>query len=514
MVFSDRIRKNWEEQPLILIIWLAIIFRLLAAIFAKGWGMFDDHFIVIESAQSWVNGHDYNSWLPGSKGNTGPTGHNLFYPGIHYLLFSFFNYIGLISPQWKMFLVRLIHGGFSLFTVYFGYRIAEVLEGKKAARMAGLLLAVFWFMPWMSVRNLVEMTCIPFLILGYWMIVREKSTRKIFLSYFLAGLFFGFAFNFRPQTVFFPFGIGIILLVKPDWKKLFSLILGFILPVVAIQGGIDTAIWGYPFVEFFNYLKVCFTGRNDYISLPWYNYFLTIFGLLIPPVSLFLFFGFVRKWKNYMIFFFPTLLFFIFHSYFPNKQERFILPMIPLLILIGSVGWTEFASGSEFWKKRQGLMKSSWIFFWIINTILLFIFTFTYSKKSRVESMTYLSRYPNIHVILALDTENNQDLQPRFYLGQWPRIVNESANDHSTDSLLYNLSRKSAKRQPRFILFTGDKNLNELILKARKQYPQLVYETTIEPGFVDWLVHWLNPVNKNRRVIIYRNACFFPNKAD
>jgi hypothetical protein len=51
-------------------------------------------------------------------------------------------------------------------------------------------------------------------------------------------------------------------------------------------------------------------------------------------------------------------------------------------------------------------------------------------------------------------------------------------------------------------------------LQARRQYPHLVYETTIKPGFVDWLVHWLNPINKNRCVIIYRNTDFFPKKAD
>jgi hypothetical protein len=514
MVIIERIRRNWEEQPLVLIMCLAIIFRLLAAIFAKGWGMIDDHFIVIESSQSWVDGYDYNSWLPGSPGNTGPTGHNLFYPGLHFLLFSFFKYTGLTDPQWKMFLVRLIHGGFSLFTVYFGYRIADVIGGKKSARIAGLLLAVLWFMPWMSVRNLVEMVCIPFLILGYWMIIRKKSEKKIFLSYLLAGLFLWFAFDIRPQIVFFPFGLGIILLVRLEWKKLTALTLGTMLPIFALQGGIDTAIWGYPFAELWGYVKGNFNERNDYISLPWYNYFLTIWVLLIPPVSLFLFFGFVRKWKKHMIFFLPTLLFFIFHSYFPNKQERFILPMIPLLIVIGSVGWQEFVSVSEFWRKRHSLMKSCWIFFWVVNIITLLVLTFTYSKRARVESMSYLSRYPGIHELVVLDAEGSPELQPKFYLGQWPHIASECSGDLSPDTLLSNLSHKRAKDQPRFILFTGEKNLNGLILQARRQYPHLVYETTIKPGFVDWLVHWLNPINKNRCVIIYRNTDFFPKKAD
>ena len=508
----EKIQRDWEERPLVLILGLAIVFRLLAAIFAKGWGMFDDHFIVIESAQSWVDGHDYNSWLPGSPGNTGPTGHNLFYPGSHYLLFMFFKFIGLADPQWKMFFVRMIHAGSSLFTVYFGYRIAETLAGKRAARVAGLLLAIFWFMPWMSVRNLVEMTSMPFLVLGYWMFIREKAVLKPFLSYFLAGIFFGIAFNFRPQTIFFPLGIGILLLVKLDLKNIAALILGYLIPIVAIQGGIDTFMWGSPFSEFIGYVKVCFTERNDYISMPWYNYFLTIFGLLIPPVSFFLFFGFMRGWKKYLVFFLPVVLFFIFHSYFPNKQERFILPMIPFFILIGTLSWNEFTDGSTFWNRHRRLLRSAWIFFWILNTMLLLVFTFTYSKRARVESMNYLSRYPDIRELCVLDAENSPELQPKFYLGQWPHIESETTSDH--DSILSNLSRRSHDLQPRFILFTGEKDISGLIKQAQNQYPHLVYETTINPGFVDWLVHWLNPINKNRRVIIYRNTDFFPNKID
>ena len=510
----ERLRLIWEERPLVIIMGLAIFFRLLAAVFARGWGMFDDHFIVIESAQSWVDGHDYNSWLPGSDGNTGPTGHNWFYPGIHFILFSCLKFIGLTDPQWKMFLVRLLHAGFSLFTVYFGYRIAEVFGGKKPAKIAGMLLAILWFMPWMSVRNLVEMTCTPLLVLGYWMIVREKPAEKLLLSYFLAGIFFGFSFNIRPQTVFFPLGIGILLLIRLDWKNLLALTLGTVIPVLVFQGIVDMVIWGYPFAEILGYINVCFTERNDYISLPWYNYFLTIFALLIPPVSLFIFFGYVREWKRHLFLFLPMLLFFIFHSYFPNKQERFILPMIPLLIIVGSVGWNRFVSESSFWRKHKGLLRGSWLFFWIINTTVLLVFTFTYSKKARVESMRYLSRYPDVHELAVLDAESSPEQQPKFYLGQWPHLASDDVGGSNPDTLLNRYARNKKENQPRFVLFTGDQNLDGMIAKARQQYPGLVYETTINPGFIDWLVHWLNPINKNRRVVIYRNTDFFPDKIE
>ncbi|HNX85708.1 MAG TPA: glycosyltransferase family 39 protein [Bacteroidales bacterium] len=505
----SRLKKYWEEQPLVLIMLLSVIFRMIAVIFAKGWGMFDDHFIVIESSGSWTAGHDYNDWLPGSKLNHGPTGHNFFYPGLHYLLFSLLNLTGVSDPQVKMLIVRFLHGCLSLITVWVGYRLAEQLEGKKVARITGLLLAILWFMPWMSVRNLVEMTSIPFLMLAYWMMLGDRKRKSLFLSFFVAGFFFGLAFNIRPQTVFFPLGAGIVILFQKKWRELIALTLGSVFMVVLIQGGIDYFIWGKPFAEMLAYVDVCFTERNDYISLPWYNYFLTIGGLLIPPVSLFLMYGFARKWKKYLIIFVPVMLFFIFHSYFPNKQERFILPMIPFLILVGVSGWEEFVNCSTFWKKHRVLLHSCWIFFWVINTILLVVFSFTYSKKARVEAMTYLSKYSDIKAIAVVDEHNDPELMPKFYLNQWPLCYSEISKDLSADSILATAALP-CYQPPRFILFTGDKNIRPLVEKARVYFPRLVYETTIEPGFIDRFVHWLNPVNKNRRIFIYRNAALIP----
>ncbi len=508
----NSIRQLWDDRPLLLIMGLAITFRLLAAIFAKGWGMFDDHFIVIESAQSWVDGYDYNYWLPGSQGNTGPTGHNMFYPGIHFLLFSLLKWCGINDPQAKMFIVRLLHALFSLITVWFGYRITEKLGDKKSARIAGLLLAILWFMPWTSVRNLVEVTCIPFLILGFWYIVRSDSNNKVFRSLFLSGLFFGLAFNIRPQTAIFPLGAGLVILFSGRWKELLALTTGTLIPVILIQGGIDFFIWGYPFAELTEYINVCITESNLYITLPWYNYFLVILGFLIPPVSIYLLFGFILKWKKCLIIVVPVVLFFIVHSWFPNKQERFIFPMIPFLIIAGTIGWHEFRERSGFWKKHKKLYTGSLVFFWVINGILLIVMTFSYSKRARVESMSYLAKYPGIRSLLVIDEEGSPEQIPKFYLRQWPNCWSEQAGDHSRDSLLIHAAMRPESEHPGFILFTGKDDLQAMVTSTRKYFPRIVYETTIDPGFIDKTVHWLNPVNKNRTIYIYRNCDFFPEK--
>jgi hypothetical protein len=248
--------------------------------------------------------------------------------------------------------------------------------------------------------------------------------------------------------------------------------------------------------------------------MPWYNYFLVVFGILIPPVSLFLFFGYIRNWRRYLFLFMPVAVFFVFHSIFPNKQERFILPVIPFIIILGTIGWNDFVSKSSFWINRTKLLHECWIFFWALNITGLVIVSLVYSKKARVETMSYLSKYKGINCLLVADAENSPELFPCFYLLQWPHIYDEFLPGENTDSLIIRASRAPLEKQPRFILFSAENNLTEGVMKARKSFPFIMYETTIEPGFIDRFVRWLNPVNKNRTVYIYRNTVFFPRKIE
>ena len=127
--------------------------------------------------------------------------------------------------------------------------------------------------------------------------------------------------------------------------------------------------------------------------------------------------------------------------------------------------------------------------------------------------MSYLAKYENIQAITVLDEENNPELMPKFYLNQWPVSYNEFVGDLSVDSILH-VASKQINTPPRFILFTGDGNIQPMVIKARLYFPMLVHEATINPGNMDRLVHWLNPINKNRRIFIYRNAAIIPQKIE
>ncbi len=505
-----------NKHPFLSIMFIGIILRLIASIFSRGFGMHDDHFLVIEQAQSWADGVDYLKWLPWTPGNEGPQGHSFFYVGINYVIFKTLTVFGLESPQFKMFIIRTLHALLSLLVISFGYRIACLITERKVAYKVALLLSVFWFMPFLSVRNLVEMVTIPFIMYGTLIVLRQELIRRHNepgyhqTSFLVAGIFLGLGFSVRYQTIFYTGGLGLALLLSGNWKGMVSTALGFLGSVFIFQGIIDWIVWHRPFAELIEYVNYNLNHAYDYQTNPWYNYLLVIGGLLIPPISLMLFFGFFREWKRQFLLFLPVAIFLLFHSYFPNKQERFILPVIPMFIIIGLAGWERFRVSSKFWNHNPKIHSALWVFFWLINFSLLFLFTPMYSKKSRVESMSYIGNYQNIKYFVIEDANNTKlRFPPVYYTGQWPKY-DAIMKNNSYASTAHQKHWDVLDNQPRFVLFYQKENLEVRLDSVMKYLPDLKYETTVVPSFMDRIIHRINPINANESIVIYRNTALIP----
>jgi len=506
---KNNLLKYIDNSPLTFIIVVSIIFRVLSVIFAKGFGMFDDHFLYIQTPQTWVDGWDDGRWLPWTAGNNGTQGHSFTYPGFNFLTLWFLKFIGINSPDIKMYFIRFIHALLSLITVIYGYKISEKISNKKGAFITGILLASLWLFPWLSVRNLVEIVCIPFLILSVWVIIKydynenKNTNSKLNLIYLISGLWSGVAFSIRFQVAFFILGLGVAILIQKGFRKSLFYVLGFVILTFLTQGIVDFLIWKQPFAEFIEYVNYNINHSGDYPNGPWYNYLLLILGVLIPPLSLIIVFGFLKSWRKYFIIFLPTFIFLFFHSYFPNKQERFIFPIIPFIIISGISGWFLYRENNQIkWlskKTENGIL----IFALIINFIFLIPVSTMYSKKTRVESMVYLSKYNKINSILIENsTENNSQYPPLFYLGQ-KTIVYTSNIDSKIDTTNIPWSKEA---KPDFVLFYTEENLEMRLIETKKLIPHLVFEKTIYPSFVDNILFKLNPkFNKNYIVNIYKN---------
>lgn len=491
MNLIEKFKEHWERKPLLLILIIALVPRLVSAIFSQGYAMHDDHFGPIEQPFQIIN--DISYWE--NRGE--PHGHSIVYPALHYYLFLFLNSIGVTQPQDKMLIVRLLHCFYSLLIVFFGFKIAKEISDEKIAKKIGIILSMLWFLPFMSVHNLVEMVCIPPLMAGSYLIIKTKRTYK---NYFLAGVMFAFAFIFRPQTLIFPLSIGIIILFQTQWRECFYLILGLFVTAILTQGLVDWLAWGYPFAAFITYLDV--KDIESYATGPVYQYLVLIAGVIIPPISLFLFFGIVRNWKRTFVLFIPVLLFFLFHSFFPNKQERFILPIIPLLIVLGISGWEVFVKQSKFWFKHDQLLKGFWIWFWIINTALLLVFSTTYTKKTRVEPLVYLSDKNATGIVVSCGKLPDIQL-PLFYLNKIVPIWTIN-NENPIDSV-YNKIINSDVEPPNYIIFYGIEEIEHRVKEFETQFKKnLTFEEEFHPSLVDDLLYKLNPYgNRNQTAIVF-----------
>jgi len=475
------------------ILFAALIVRLIAAIFSQGYGMHDDHFLIIEASKSWVGGYDYNNWLPWSPGNQGhPEGHSFTYVGLNFIFFYILKFIGITDPKILMLINRLIHGLFSLLVVHFGFKITERLSNRQNAVTVGWLLALTTVIPFMSVRNLVEMTSIPFLMWGVWLIVSKGTIKSIFY----AGMLIGLAVSFRYQIAVFTFGVGLYYLLKKQWIELILLGLGSFVTFAITQGLVDFLIWGYPFAEFIGYATYNMKEGTQY--LPNSNYLMylwVLMGVLLVPLGILIAIGFFKSAKKYWLLFLPTLFFFLFHTVYPNRQERFILTILPFFIILGVMGlekWREKEKFQKFW-------RGSIIAFWILNIPLMLVLTFHYSKKSRVEAMysLYGNGMENERILLEGSRQTKPSQMPKFYADSWHCGFRDRIEP--TQLLTVNEGENFD-----YIFFFGKDDLNERIKEYKSLYPNLALVKKCEPSFLDNVAREINPRNSNQYIEVWK----------
>lgn len=503
----NQLHMYWERYPLGSVLLIALVVRMFAVLFAQGYLMHDDHFLVIEAASSWAVGEDYNNWLPWNIPEGGQEHpFNFAYVGSQYIVLKAFHAMGLEDPKMQMYLIRFFHALYSLLIVFFGFRIAELLSKKDEKmkhlpRTVGLVLALLAFMPNFSVRNLVEMVCIPPLMWSFYLLLKHQGSTKI-KHYLIAGIGIGIATTLRYQCGVFGIGLGIVLLIQKQLKG--AIALGFSSLFFFSLGQLpDYFIWGEPFKQLQVYMEYNSDPKNveGYPQGPWYQYILTILGFLVPPLSVMFVFGFLREWKKQLLLVLPILAFLVFHSFYPNKQERFILPALPLLIAVGAYGWKRFVLESKYWCSHAKLLSGLWAFFWVVNILGMLILTFSYTKKSRVESMYFLYQQGDLHNFISAGAQD-QIMSPQHYTGIWTAYHNHYSHANN-DVLKHQVTSSTLEKRPNYIVFYGSKGIDERVEEVKELMPNIRYMATFQPGLLDRLLHFLNPINPLEEARVY-----------
>ena len=482
------VSKNiFSSYKIILIV--GLIFRIITAVFSEGYGMHDDHFLTVETPSSWVHHVDEGGWLPWSKEYRGtPQGHSFTYIGMNFLFFKTCNFIGINDPKVLMIINRLLHALLSIFVVYFGIKITEKISNRKNALTVGWILALLWLIPFMSVRNLVEMACIPFLMWGIWLLLEAKGKS----AFIYGGVLIGLAVSFRYQVAVFAIGVAGYYLFKRQFSLFFYFCLGNIISFTITQGVVDFFIWGSPFTEFLAYVIYNMNEGTRYLpNTNYFMYFYVLLGVLLFPFGLLMGVGFFRSFKKQLFLFIPTIAFILFHTWYPNRQERFILSILPFFIILGVIGF-ETLKERSFWNKTWNF---SWRFFWILNIPLLLFFTVASTKKSRIDAMysLYATKKSNPKIIMEGSGDASLTMMPKFYANAWYATFKE-VTEKSIDTTF----------KAEYIFFSGKGNLMERLSFYKKYYPNLHLHKVCEPSMIDQIVHDLNPRNVNEYIEVWK----------
>jgi len=488
---TARIRIWASEHPLGFLLAIGLILRLLAAVFARGYMGTDDHFQVIEIAAEWERSHPV--FLSGDS----QFYRSLLYPALNWGLMALVHRLGFYHPDTVMLVNRLVHVLFSLWTIGLTYQLGILLADRRVAWMAGLLVAAEAVMPYVSVRNLIESFCMPFLLWGLCETakVEMRKSEKPERSWAWAGLAFGLAFIIRWQVAAAILGVGLYWLHRKQWRGLALATVFGLLPVLA------EAVWdwwahGVFFGSFWSYIKHNLAHSRDYVVGPWYRYLLLLVGILIPPFS-FLFLAAIICWvKRFGVLIWAALAFLIIHSVVPGKQERFILPVFPLLALMGT-------AGLQFWEEKKPLLgpwiRGGWIWFWSVNTVLLFVAVFNYGQKARVASFVYLYERGDARGVVVDFTERGA-LLPLYYLdGADPSRPRQEIYRAYTpayfDSLrLRHLGIIGPPVVPlNYVIIFSQGKLEEHLKVINDHLARAEVLAHIPPSLADRILLWLNP---------------------
>jgi len=404
-----KLKKNW----LVLFIWLlALILRLLSAIFSKGYIHPDEIFQSIEVIYKSIFGIGFVPWefIEGAR--------SWVYPWTVYIIFKIMIFFGATDIEVILIGVRFFSGLMSMITVVTAYFFGKELYGKKAGIFATFFIAIWYDFIFWSTRTMSDGLAVNFLFLAIYFVFRikksqtwknrlkESNVRKEILFSSLCGFFVGIAYMFKFPLIIFSIPIIIWLIFYKRWRGIvcfsFSLIFVFL-----IHGLIDYFAWGtflQSTIEFLKYNII--SGKNAqhgaypfYAYIAFFAYYYSIFSVLF---LLFIGLGMQRNWKT--IFLICSSLFFIIvFSFVAHKEYRFILPIMPLLSIIAANGMVNYPKFIKM-KKYQNFIYGFIVLLICLCSTLTGLFDTTFRPNYHYcQAVKFAGEQEDVEAVIVID---------------------------------------------------------------------------------------------------------------
>lgn len=501
--------KNYiEKHPFASVMMLAIVLRLVAVLFARGYMATDDQFETVDIAYRWLQ---IGIWDADGNMNWGPYSSGVIsrfplYNMLLYLNMKIMYWMGFEALDEIMYGVRLSHALFSLIGVAAVYRLVEVAtNSKKWALIAGIATAAHFGLPYLSVRNLVEMFGGTMWAAALYYFYKHRFDGQL-KWLIVAGVCSGLAWMFRFQIITAFWIVPFILWyeyknLKPALYFSVSLI-----GMLILAGLIDWISMGTFMGTTINYVVQNVSVGAYYSSSP-LLYTGVLLGFFIPPLSLILFYLAARKrfWQDHLLLAASTLSFFLVHTILANRQERFMIPIIPALVIILVLALRQHSQQNGFFFRWKTTRKGLIAFTIGLNCILLAPFTINYGQRELVEPLVRIEKMSDRQPLILFFTPDKSRIFPLNYSGwemadrcycfNWTDFQQQFAYDCTPPIIDY------------YLLYPMKSDRLQMYVDSlESRVGPLEQAFHIGPSVVDVILQAVNPGHRRaQQVWVYRN---------
>lgn len=302
--------------------------------------------------------------------------------------------VGVVSPYWQYRSVIFVLGIIGLILLVFSFlKYSEINKFDRAeTNLLFLMLAFYFAAPFALTRPMFESVAAPWLTLAAVFALKYDFETK--LTDLLWGVFFvSVSFVLRQQLGFCALVFMILPVIKRNMKHLlYAGSLGLLFFI--ISGVPDYFIRGKFHYSLLNLTLYNFEHGSDYGNRTVFFYPILIFIVAFIPFFIkkypenFLSYNIKRHRSLLMI----LGLFIFLHSLFPQKWERFLISVLPILIFL-------IFPFLHYLQKNFAQNKIRLLSLYMINGCLFFVSSFFPAQKNLIEMSLYLNQHPEIKKI-------------------------------------------------------------------------------------------------------------------
>lgn len=380
-----------------------------------------------------------------------------------------------------------------------GSQVGASLPSSENPRRLEILIPLYlvglhFLMTFVSTRAFGEVIAMTLVLVGFlWM-----DQKKVFWG----GLLLGIACLYRFQIGILGVGFLIYFLTQKNFKAAGQIALAGALAGL-LQAGIDLVYGRFPLETLYAYLYVNKDGAVDHSIQPWYNTWATVVPILFLPFS-----GpFFRKFKGSdpagnateKLWWVLILIFVALHSMIPHKEERFLYPILPLLlILLGRL-----------WARSWGSNYEKYVFRPLFGSLLVFglVISSTSNSQSAEYEPVKIAEDLKAPVIIW---DNDSVLRISFFRH---RLVKDPVSFQTFDVWPGTENFPSLQGSHLILVTSNSDRKAEMDLLDFSDSGWLCYPSRSVQSIGDHWIYWMNPKKNVRRRPTWVRECFFQSRS-